>query len=92
MHPPSVVVEFEVLEHVLLRLPPRCVVLAVHQFALERLERDAACIPWIAINAGGTGLRCARRAASHIDTEGNFLDNNAYEGFYESLKPKAVLR
>lgn len=24
--------------------------------------------------------------------KGSFLDNSAYEGFYESLKPKAVLR
>lgn len=38
MHPLPVAVELGVFEHVLLRLLPRLVALAVHQLALERLE------------------------------------------------------
>lgn len=70
MYPPPVAVELDAFEHVLLRLLPRLAALAVHQLALERLGNRCCVHLGIAINAGGTGLRCARRAASHIDTEG----------------------
>lgn len=71
MHPLPVVVELDAFEYVLLRLLPRLAALvAVHQLALERLGNRCCVHLGIAINAGGTGLRCARRAASHIDTEG----------------------
>ena len=42
MHPLRVAVELDVFEHVLLRLLPRLVALAVHQLALERLQKVSA--------------------------------------------------
>lgn len=53
---------------------------------LSLLERDSAFVPGIAINDGGTRLRCARCAVLHIAIEGPLPD----DGAYESLKLKAI--
>ena len=57
MHPSRVVVELDVFEHVLLRLLPRLVALAVHQLALERLEEGfrERVVPWVARPRHGSG-------------------------------------
>ena len=57
MHPLPVVVELDVFEHVLVRLLPRLVALAVHQLALERLEEGfrERVVPWVARLRHGPG-------------------------------------
>lgn len=50
VYPPPVAAGLDVFEHVLLRLLPRLVALAVHQLALERLEEGfrERVVPWVA--------------------------------------------
>lgn len=65
MHPLPVAVELDVFEHVLFRLPPRLVALAVHQLAPERLEegfRERA-VPWVARPRHGLGDSMGLEAA-----------------------------
>ena len=65
MHPSPVVVELDVFEHVLLRLLPRLVALAVHQLALERLEEGfrERVVPWVAWPRHGLGDSIGLEAA-----------------------------
>ena len=65
MHPLPVVVELDAFEHVLLRLLPRLVTLAVHQLALERLEEGfrERVAPWGARPRHGLGDSMGLEAA-----------------------------
>ena len=65
MHPSPVVIELDVFERVLLRLLPRLVALAVHQFALERPEEGfrERVVPWVARPRHGLGDSMGLEAA-----------------------------
>ena len=65
MHPPPVVVELDVFEHVLLRLLPSLAALAVHRLALERLEEGfrGRVVPWVARPRHGLGDSMGLEAA-----------------------------